>query len=291
MIDKESPLSVVKQCQLLGVSRASLYYQQAPVSDEDLAVMRVLDEVHLLRPFLGSRRLVDELAERGVRVNRKRVQRLMRLMSIEATYPKPKTSQAVKGHKVYPYLLRDVVPERANRVWVADITYLPMAKGFAYLVAIMDLYSRKILSWQVSNTLDVRFCVAALEEALETHGNPDIFNTDQGAQFTAEAFTSVLGQHGVRISMDGKGRWIDNVFIERFWRSLKYEEVYLYAYTDLKEAKRGVERYIRYYNFERRHSSLDKQTPDERYKASLSTQPLPTPLVPKATALTTRPCS
>lgn len=213
MIDNEAKLSLVKQCRLLGVSRASLYYQQAPVSDEDLAVMRVLDEVHLLRPFLGSRRLVDELAERGVRVNRKRVQRLMRLMGIEATYPKPKTSQAVKGHKVYPYLLRDVVPERANRVWVADITYLPMAKGFAYLVAIMDLYSRKILSWQVSNTLDVRFCVAALEEALETYGSPNIFNTDQGAQFTAATFTNALEQRGVQISMDGKGRWVDNVFI------------------------------------------------------------------------------
>lgn len=291
MIDKASPLSVVKQCQLLGVSRASLYYQRTPTSAEDLALMRVLDEVHLSRPFLGSRRLVDELAERGLRVNRKRVQRLMQLMGIEATYPKPKTSQAVKEHKVYPYLLRNFKPERANQVWVSDITYLPMAKGFAYLVAVMDLYSRKILSWQVSNTLDIRFCVAALEEALETHGNPDIFNTDQGAQFTAEAFTSALEQQGVRISMDGKGRWIDNVFIERFWRSLKYEEVYLYAYTDLKEAKRGIERYIRYYNSERRHSSLDKQTPDERYQASLSTEPLPTPLTLVATALTTRPRS
>ena len=303
MIDKESSLCVVKQCRLLGVSRASVYYQQAPVSAEDLSVMRVLGEVHLLRPFLGSRRLVDELAERGVRVNRKRTQRLMRLMGIEATYPKPNTSKAVKEHKVYPYLLRDVVPERANQVWdqvtanggpsamvtYADITYLPMAKGFCYLVAIMDLYSRRILSWRLSNTLDVRFCVASFEEALETYGSPDIFNTDQGAQFTARAFTRMLEQRGVHISMDGKGRWIDNVFIERFWRSLKYEEVYLYAYADLKEAKRGVERYICYYNGERRHSSLDKQTPDKVY--TLSTQPLPTPLVPEAAALTPRPCS
>lgn len=291
MINKEAALPLVKQCQLLGVSRASLYYQQAPVSDEDLTVMRVLDEVHLLRPFLGSRRLVDELAERGLRVNRKRVQRLMRLMGIEATYPKPKTSQAAEGHKVYPYLLRNFKPERANQVWVSDITYLPMARGFCYLVAVMDLYSRKILSWQVSNTLDSRFCIQALEEALKRYAKPDIFNTDQGAQFTAATFTNALEQRGVRISMDGKGRWIDNVFIERFWRSLKYEEVYLYAYADLKEAKRGVERYIRYYNGERRHSSLDKQTPNESYKASLSTQPLPTPLTPVAAALTPRPCS
>lgn len=291
MINKEAELSLVKQCRLLGVSRAAVYYQQTPISEEDLAVMRVLDEVHLLRPFLGSRRLADELAERGFRVNRKRVQRLMRLMGIEATYPKPSTSKAVKGHKVYPYLLRDIVPERANQVWVADITYLPMAKGFAYLVAIMDLYSRKILSWRLSNTLDVRFCLAALEEALETYGSPDIFNTDQGAQFSAEAFTNMLERHSVRVSMDGKGRWVDNVFIERFWRSLKYEEVYLYAYSDLKEAKHSIEHYIRYYNSERRHSSLGKQTPDERYETSMSAQLLPTPLMPESAALTPRPCS
>ena len=223
MIDKESSLSVVKQCQLLGVSRASLYYQRTPVSGEDLAVMRVPDEVHLLRPFLGSRRLVDELAERGLRINRKRVQRLMRLMGIGATYPKPKTSQAAKGRKVYPYLLRNLEPERANQVWVADITYLPMAKGFCYLVAVMDLYSRKILSWQVANTLDARFCIQALEQAIKRYGAPDIFNTDQEAQFTADAFTRILERHSIRISMDGipapqgtGGRWIDNVFIERF---------------------------------------------------------------------------
>ena len=290
MIDKEAPLPVVKQCQLLGVSRSSVYYQPTLVADKDLAVMRVLDEVHLVRPFLGSRRLVDELAARGHSVNRKRVQRLMRLMGIEATYPKPRTSTPNQMHKLYPYLLREVTPERANQVWVADITYIPMARGFAYLVAVMDLYSRKILSWRLSNTLDSRFCVEALEEALRKYGKPNIFNTDQGAQFSARAFTSVLEQHNVRISMDGKGRWIDNVFIERFWRSLKYEEVYLYAYNDLSEAKQAVKRYMRYYNFERRHSSLDKQTPHEVYTTAAKPQPSPS-RSRRATVLTPRPCS
>ena len=289
MIDKEASLGVVKQCQLLGVSRSSLYYQPTRASDEDLAVMRVLDEVHLSHPFLGSRRLVDELQARGYSVNRKRVQRLMRLMGIEACYPKPRTSTPHQAHKVYPYLLREVKPERANQVWVSDITYLPMAKGFAYLVAIMDLYSRKILSWRLSNTLDSRFCVEALEEALCKHGEPEIFNTDQGAQFTARAFTDVLEQHGVRISMDGKGRWVDNVFIERFWRSLKYEEVYLCAYDDLRQAEQGIIRYMRYYNLERRHSSLHKKTPQEVYVSS--TKLKPNPNRPKRAALTPRPCS
>lgn len=288
MIDKEASLSVVKQCELLGVSRSSLYYQPIAASEEDLTVMRVLDEIHLARPFLGSRRLVDELQTRGCRVNRKRVQRLMQLMGIEATYPKPRTSAPSKAHEVYPYLLRDIKPERANQVWVSDITYVPMARGFAYLVAIMDLYSRKILSWQVSNTLDSRFCVQALEEALRKHGRPEIFNTDQGAQFTAHAFTGVLEQHNIRISMDGKGRWIDNVFIERFWRSLKYEEVYLYAYTDLKQAEQGVKRYMRYYNRERRHSSLHKKTPQEVYASSAKPKPNRSRQV---AALTPRPCS
>lgn len=290
MIDKDASLPLVKQCQLLGISRSSVYYQRMGVTDEDLILMRLLDALHLARPFLGSRRMVDELKDRGFYVNRKRVQRLMRLMGIEASYPKPRTSMPGTGHKVYSYLLRDLEPERANQVWVCDITYIPMARGFCYLVAIMDLYSRKILSWRLSNTLDVRFCVAALEEALETYGNPDIFNSDQGAQFTAEAFTSILEQHSIRISMDGKGRWIDNVFIERFWRSLKYEEVYLYAYDDLNRARQGVERYIGYYNTERRHSSLGKQTPDEVYTA-VNTQRLPQLPTFEAGSLTPRPCS
>jgi len=291
MIDKEAPLPVVKQCRLLKVSRSSVYYQGAAVSDEELGIMRAIDEIHLARPFLGSRRLVDELGDRGLTVNRKRVQRLMRLMGIEASYPKPNTSKAAKGHKLYPYLLRGHEPERANQVWVADISYIPMAKGFAYLVAIMDLYSRKILGWRLSNSLDLRFCVTALTEALNRYGTPEIFNTDQGAQFTSEVFTSVLEQHGVRISMDGKGRWIDNVFIERFWRSLKYEEVYLYAYGDLSEAKQGLGRYIRYYGGERRHSSLGRRTPNEVYHQSTSTQPLPPLPVPESGPLTPRPCS
>ena len=290
MIDKDAVLPIVKQCQLLGVSRSSVYYQPRNVSDEDLTLMRLLDELHLARPFLGSRRLVDELKDRGVPANRKRVQRLMRLMGIEAAYPKPRTSMAGKGHKLYPYLLRDLGVERANQVWVADITYIPMARGFCYLVAIMDLYSRSILSWQLSNTLDVRFCIAALEQALERYGSPEMFNTDQGAQFTAQAFTCILEQQGIRISMDGKGRWVDNVFIERFWRTLKYEEVYLYAYDDLNHARAGIKHYITYYNRERRHSSLGRKTPDEVYSASVNVKP-PTLAVPRGTALTTRPCS
>jgi putative transposase len=291
MIDKEAQLPVVKQCQLLKVSRSSVYYQGTAASDEELSMMRHLDEIHLVRPFLGSRRIVDELRDRGFTVNRKRVQRLMRLMGVAASYPKPKTSKAAKSHEIYPYLLRGLEPERANQVWVADITYLPMARGFAYLVAIMDLYSRKILGWQLSNSLDPDFCVAALIEALQRYGAPDIFNTDQGAQFTCQAFTSVLEQHGVRISMDGKGRWLDNVFIERFWRSLKYEEVYLYAYSDLNEARAGLDRYMRYYNGARRHSSFDKQTPDEVYHGSTNTQPLPHLPIFGSEAVTPRPCS
>ena len=290
MVDKAAKLSVVKQCQLLGVSRASVYYQSAAVPAEDLEIMRLLDELHLARPFLGSRRLVDELTDRGFHVNRKRVQRLMRLMGIEALCPKPRTSVAAKAHKIYPYLLRDLKVERVNQVWVTDITYIPMARGFCYLVAIMDLYSRKILSWRLSNSMDVSFCVLALEQALDVYGCPDIFNTDQGAQFTASAFTQALELRGIRISMDGKGRWIDNVFIERFWRSLKYEEVYLYAYDDLNRAREGIGHYMNYYNTQRRHSSLDRKTPDEVYTSSLNIEPT-IQTIPKAAALTTRPCS
>lgn len=290
MIDKETPLPIVKQCRLLSVSRASVYRHKATVSDVELTIMRTIDEIHLARPFLGSRRIADELKDRSLSVNRKRVQRLMRLMGITAVYPKPKTSKAARGRKSYPYLLRGLEPSRPNQVWVADITYLPMARGFCYLVAIMDLYSRKILSWQLSNSLDPHFCVAALTEALANYGVPEIFNTDQGAQFTAQAFTGVLERHGVRISMDGKGRWIDNVFIERFWRSLKYEEVYLYAYNDLNEAQAGLERYFGYYNSDRRHSSLGKQAPNAVYGEAT-----PNPVLPhlpnSVRAVTPRPCS
>jgi putative transposase len=291
MVDKEAPLSVVKQCELLKISRSSVYYQSVPVSEEDLVIMRLIDEVHLRRPFLGSRRMVDELAGHDVKVNRKRVQRLMRLMGLQALYPKPRTSTPAKGHTLYPYLLADLEVTRPNQVWVADISYIPMARGFAYLIAIMDLHSRKILAWCLSNSMNTCFCLEVLQEALERYGSPEVFNTDQGAQFTSAAFTSILAQHNVQISMDGKGRWIDNVFIERFWRSVKYEEVYLHAYEDLRAARAGINRYIDYYNRERRHSSLDRQTPDEVYHQHLSIQP---PLIPPVSAsggLTARPCS
>ncbi len=288
MVDKQAHLSMVKQCELLGISRSNIYYEPMPVSEEDLQAMRLIDQLHLKRPFLGSRRMVDELDAHGMKVNRKRAQRLM---SIQVIYPKPRTSLPAKGHVVYPYLLNDLIVERANQVWVSDITYIPMAKGFAYLMTIMDLYSRKVLSWRLSNSSDAGFCIEALKEALELHAPPEIFNTDQGAQFTADAFTHVLKQHDVRISMDGKGRWIDNVFIERFWRSVKYEEVYLHAYKDLREARAGISRYIAYYNTGRRHSSLDKRTPDEVYHLFVSDRPELAPPLPAPGALTPRPCS
>jgi putative transposase len=231
--------------------------------------MRLMDEIHLKRPFVGSRRMVDELRDEGMLVNRKRVQRLMRLMGIEAIYPKPRTSRAAKGHKLYPYLLQDLKIDKANQLWSADITYLPMARGFSYLVAIMDVYSRKILSWRLANTMDTSFCLAALEDAISSFASPEIFNSDQGAQFTSDLFTTKLKQHGIKISMDGKGRWIDNVFIERFWKSLKYEEVYLHAYDDLWQANVSIQAYMDYYNQKRRHSSLGRRTPNEVYDSSV----------------------
>ena len=291
MVDKEAPVPVVKQCRLLKLSRSSVYYRRAAVADEDLVTMRRIDEVHLRRPFLGSRRMTDELEKHGYQVNRKRVQRLMRLMNSRALYPKARTSMPARGHTIYPYLLADLEVTRPNQVWVADISYIPMVRGFAYLVAIMDLHSRKILAWRLSNTMDVRFCLEALQEALERYGLPEVFNTDQGAQFTSAAFTSILEQHNVQISMDGKGRWIDNVFIERFWRSVKYEEVYLYGYEDLRAARAGIRRYIAYYNTERRHSSLEKQTPDEVYHQHQSVALPLIPPVPASGGVTARPCS
>jgi len=235
--------------------------------------MRLIDEIHLKLPFAGSRRLVSELAARGYPVNRKRVQRLMRVMGIEAICPKPNTSKARKGHMIYPYFLKDLKIERSNQVWAADITYLPMSRGFAYLVAIMDVYSRRILAWRLSNSLDVAFCLDALDEAIRYCGTPEIFNTDQGAQFTSEAFTTALLKHNIRISMDGKGRWKDNVFIERFWRTLKYEEVYLHAYLDLPEARAQLAAYMTYYNSQRTHSSLDNQTPHSVYTQLMNSRP------------------
>ena len=258
-------LPKTRRCELLEVARSSAYYRPTPISDDDLRMMRVIDEIHLQLPFYGSRRLRDELETRGHSLNRKRVQRLMRQMGLRALYPRPRTSQPGKGHKIYPYLLRDLRVERANQVWASDICYLPMAKGFMYLVAIMDWHTRRVLSWRVSNTLDSEFCVEALEEALKRFGPPEIFNTDQGAQFTSEAFTEVLKDHGIEISMDGKGRWVDNVFVERLWRSVKYEDVYLRAYETPAELRAGLTRYIAFYNTRRRHSALDRRTPDAVY--------------------------
>ena len=265
MIDPSNRLPVIRQCELLELNRSTFYYQASPVSSEDLELMRRIDEMHLERPFYGSRRIRDWLQDEDHDVNRKRVQRLMRQMGIMAVYPKPKTSRPGKGHKIYPYLLRGMTVHRPNQAWAADITYLPMARGFLYLVAIIDWHSRKVLAWRVSNTLDSDFCVEALEEALRRYGAPEIFNTDQGAQFTSYAFTDVLKDAGVAISMDGKGRWIDNVFIERLWRSVKYEEVYLHAYETAAEARAALRRHFRFYNAERRHQSLNRQTPDQVY--------------------------
>jgi len=228
--------------------------------------MRLLDELHLKRPHQGSRTLRDALwDEHGLHVNRKRVQRLMRLMGIQSTAPQKKTTVPNKAHKIYPYLLKGLTINRPNQVWCSDITYIPMRKGFLYLVAIMDWYSRKVLSWRLSNSMDADFCVEALEEALSIHGQPEIFNTDQGAQFTGTDFTSVLKSHKIKISMDGKRRWIDNVFIERLWRSLKYEEVYLHAYETVKKANDQIAIWLDDYNQKRRHSSLDRKTPDQVY--------------------------
>jgi len=267
MVDREAELPVARQCRLLKVTRSTLYYRPAPLPEDTLSVMRALDEIHLQYPFLGSRKLVIELAKRGLVVNRKRVQRLMGLMGIEAIYPKPRTTRPGfgAGHKLYPHLLGGVEITRPDQVWVADVTYIPMRAGFACLVAIMDAYSRRVLSWRLSNTADARFCVDALHEALALHGRPEIVNTDQGSTFTSLAFTSVLEEHGISISMDGRGSWIDNVFIERSWRSLKYEEVYLRGYEDLRQARSGIERYLRYYNFGRAHQRVNGLTPEQVY--------------------------
>jgi putative transposase len=236
------------------------------VNDGELELMRKLDELHLRHPFKGSRRLCDDLWDvYGLQINRKRVQRLMRMMGLHALYPGAKTTWANPQHKVYPYLLRDLEIERTNQVWCTDITYIPMRKGFLYLVAIMDWHSRKVLSWGLSNSLDAAPCIEVLEEALAAHGAPEIFNSDQGCQFTSEGFTDVLKDNGIQISMDGKGRWIDNVFIERLWRSLKYEEVYLKAYDSVAQAKQSIGNWMKFYNQDRRHASLNRMTPDQVY--------------------------
>ena len=265
MVQREPSLPVTRRCELLEVARSTAYYRPCRVSDADLALMRLIDEIHLELPFYGSGRLRDELETQGHRVNRKRVRRVMRQMGLAALYPKPRTSVPGRGHKVYPYLLRDISVERTNQAWATDICYLPMARGFMYLVAVMDWYARRVLSWRLSNTLDSEFCVEALEEALARYGAPQIFNTDQGAQFTAEAFTEVLKAQGVAISMDGKGRWLDNVFVERLWRSVKYEDIYLRAYETPAALRVGLTRYFDFYNTRRRHAALDRRTPDAVY--------------------------
>ena len=244
MIQADHPLAVTRRCELLDVARSTVYYRPTGISAEDLALMRLLDEIHLACPFYGSRRLRDELETQGHPVNRKRVQRLVRQMGLRALYPKPRTSQPGVGHTVYPYLLRGLSIERPNQVWATDICYIPMAHGFMYLVAIMDWYSRRVLAWRVSNTFDSDFCVEALEDALTRYGPPEIFNTDQGAQFTSKAFTTVLKAHAVAISMDGKGRWVDNVFVERLWRSVKDEDVYLHAYDTPASLRAGLTCYF-----------------------------------------------
>jgi putative transposase len=273
MVEREQPeLSVRRQCELLRVSRSGLYYEPEPTSPEQLALMRRVDELHLKYPFYGSRKLSDALGKEGFDANRKRIQRLMRLMGMEAVAPKPKTSEPHPEHVAYPYLLRGLRISRVNQVWATDITYIPMKTGFVYLVAIMDWYSRHVLSWRLSNTLDSSFCVEALEEALHRFGPPEIFNTDQGAQFTADVFTKPLRDRRIAISMDGKGRCLDNVFVERLWRSLKYEEVYLHAYENMLEARASIGRYFDFYNDERAHQALGYQTPAAFYRRALRSE-------------------
>jgi len=250
--DQRAP-SIRRQCGLLGVARSGVYRQAPPANDNDLALMRRLDELFTAWPFLGSRRMAAMLRAAGHAINRKRVQRLMRKMGIAALGPKPRTTKPAPGHKIFPYLLRNVTIDRPNHVWAADITYIPIGRGFLYLVAVIDWASRAVLAWRLSNTMDTAFCVSALEEALARFGKPEIFNTDQGRQFTSAIFTGTLTAAGVKISMDGRGRWIDNVFIERLWRSLKYEDIYLKGYADGHDAKRGIADWITFYNHWRPH--------------------------------------
>ena len=265
MIDPEDKLSVQKQSKLLQVSRSSVYYKPQPLSEDELKLMRTIDELHLEHPFAGNRMLRDFLRRDDMRVGRRHMRTVMRRMGIEAIYRKPNTSKPAQGHNIYPYLLRDVAVTRVNQVWSTDITYVPMKRGFVYLVAVIDWFSRRVLSWKLSISMDVSFCLEAIEEAIEKYGKPEIFNTDQGSQFTSEAFTGRLNKEGIKISMDGKGRWCDNVFVERFWRSIKYEEIYLHAYNTVSEARSGIGRYIQFFNHRRPHSSLQAQTPDQVY--------------------------
>ena len=271
MIDRTHPSPITRQAEALGMARSTVYALPRPVSDHDLDLMKRIDRLHLEMPYAGSRMLRDLLAQDGIKVGRKHVATLMKRMGIEALYRKPRTTKKHPQHRVYPYLLRGLVIDRPNQVFAMDITYIPMARGFVYLVAVLDWYSRKVLSWRVSITMDVYFCLEALEEAINVHGVPEIVNTDQGSQFTSQALTGLLKEHGIRISMDGKGSWRDNVFIERLWRSVKYEEVYLHAYDTVADSRAGIGTYFNLYNRRRPHSSLKRKTPDQVYYSS---QPL-----------------
>jgi putative transposase len=270
MVERDNPeLAVSQQCRLLAVPRSAVYRPPAEVSAEDLAIMALIDRQYLVRPYYGSRRMAAWLATQGHVVNRKRVQRLMRLLGLVAIYQRPNTSKPAAAHRIYPYLLGGLAIGRVNQVWCSDVTYIPMAKGFLYLVVIMDWASRAVLAWRLSNTLGADFCVEALEEALAKYDRPEIFNTDQGSQFTSDDFTSTLKDHAIMISMDGKGRCMDNIFVERLWRSLKYEEVYLNAYATVAEAKAGIGAWLDFYNEERQHQSLGYRTPRQIYQEGL----------------------
>jgi putative transposase len=272
MIDCKHKLPISRQARLLDISRGTVYYQPRPISPRDQMLMNRIDRLHLELPFAGARMLRDLLRQEGHKAGRSKVSRLMRLMGIEALYRKPRTTRRHPENKVYPYLLRNLAVTRPNQAWAMDITYIPMARGFIYLAAVVDWFSRRVMAWKVSTTMDVHFCLEAVEEAIERHGKPEIMNTDQGSQFTSQAFTGLLKDNGIQISMDGKGAWRDNVFVERLWRSVKYEEVYLHAYDTVSADKAGLDRYFRFYNSRRPHSSLDRQTPDQFYFESL---PLP----------------
>ncbi|WP_410487287.1 IS3 family transposase [Acinetobacter lwoffii] len=272
LIDDSLQISVSKQAKLLKVSRGCYYYRPKPVSESDLKLMRCMDELHMQYPFAGSRMMRDLLNRQGHHIGRRHTRTLMKKMGINALYRKPNLSQANQAHRKYPYLLKGLAIQRSNQVWSTDITYIPMAKGFVYLCAVIDWHSRKVLAHRVSISMEVDFCISALNEAIEKYGSPEIFNTDQGSQFTSDAFIDVLKSNGIQISMDGKGRWIDNVMVERLWRSVKYEEVYLKAYSSVTDAKKQLSAYFEFYNLKRPHSSLDKMTPDEFYYDQLPQQ-------------------
>jgi len=265
MIDRNSKLSIKRQCAILQLPRSTAYYEPAELSEADHGLMRRIDELHLQYPFAGSRMLRGLLKQAGHTVGRRHVRTLMRKMGIDALYRKPNTSRRHEKNPIYPYLLRDLPIVRSNQVWATDITYIPMRRGFAYLIAVLDWYSRRVLSWRLSNTLTTDFCLEAVEEAIERYGRPEIFNTDQGSQFTSAEFTSLLQANGIRISMDGKGCWRDNIFVERLWRTIKYEQVYLHAYSSMDDAKTHLKEYLEFYNSIRPHQSLDDRTPDAVY--------------------------